>query len=52
MYTFMQKKKTTLQLIIIRLQLLCCVKPMSKYKAQYSQNLSRTELFKFTILVL
>ena len=50
MHTFMQKK--TLQTIIIRLRLECCIKLMSNYSAQYSQNLSQTELFKFTILVL
>ena len=50
MHTFMQKK--TLQTIIIRLRLECCIKLMSNYRAQYSQNLSQTELFKFTILVL
>ena len=51
MHTFMQMKNT-LQTIIIRLQLVCCIKLMSNYKAQYSQNLSQTELFKFIILVL
>ena len=52
MYTFMQMKKKILQLTILRLRLLYCVKPMSNYRAQCSQNLSQTELFKFTILVL
>ena len=45
-------KKNTLRLIIIRLRLLSCVKPMSNYRAQCSQNLPQTKLFKFTILVL
>ena len=44
--------KKTLQTIIIRLRLEFCIKLMSNYRAQYSQNLSQTELFKFTILVL
>ena len=51
MYTFKQMKNT-LQTIKIRLRLVCCIKPMSNYRAQYSQNLPQIELFKFTLLVL
>ena len=51
MKTFRQMKNK-LQTIIIRLRLVCWVKLMSNYRAQYSQNLSQTEPFKFTILVL
>ena len=51
MHAFMQMKNT-LQIIIIRLRLVFCIKLMSNYRAKYSQNLSQTELFKFTILVL
>ena len=50
-YIYADKKKA-LQAFIIRLRLVCCIKLMSNYKAQYSQNLSQTELFKFTILAL
>ena len=46
MNTFMQIKNT-LQIILIRLQLLCCTKLMSNNRAQCSQNLSQTE--KFTV---
>ena len=51
MATFM-KMKNTLQTIIIRLRLVCCIKLISNYRAQYSQNLSQTEIFKFNVLVL
>ena len=42
MYTLLHlsDEKNTLQLILIRFRLLCCLKPMSNYRAQYSQNLS------------
>ena len=51
MHTFMLMKNT-LQAIIIKLRLVCSIKLISNYRAQYSQNLSQTELFKFTLLVL
>ena len=38
MNTFMQMKNT-LQQIIIRLRLVCCIKLMSNYRAQNSQHL-------------
>ena len=32
--------------------MLCKAKLMSNYRAQFSQNLSQTELFKVTILII